>query len=47
MERLVNYIFVGLLTLAYVSCSESSWNELGEYKKETIKINPGMISGQP
>ena len=46
MERLVNYIFVGLLTLAYVSCSESSWNELGEYKKETIKINPGMISGQ-
>lgn len=42
----MNYIFVGLLTLAYVSCSESSWNELGEYKKETIKINPRMISGQ-
>lgn len=46
MKRLVNYIFIGLLALHCISCSESNWNELGEYKKETIKINPEIISGQ-
>ena len=46
MKKIINHLFAGLAVLYCISCSQSNWNELGVYKRETIKINPEKISGQ-